>query len=336
MCITNIYVDRYPDGREVEFRQLSTCQYGYPGRPCPTHTTVENPVRMIQYDEAPTQNILNHPLFPSSPPLSSTSSQKRNSGGPRRPSRSESRSDDGRLYIKRSSLKPSRQHRKERIVVVDAPPTPTTPPQHYAGTFTAPSSPDPKGRPVIVDERPLYSTASPGQHSRPRHVADWDTPSTSHTSFDLRAEREKEERAAAQRERDHARTQRRREEREAQLDEQARRARKIAEANDDINRRAAIPIAMPPRPRTYLRPVVDQTQGLQERMGGMTLNGRGGESSGVVSSRMAPMMSSAAAADEALKQRLKERQLPSRRSTVGPGQRRHHVMYNNNLVYRWE
>ena len=318
MCVTNIYVDRYPDGREVEFRQISTCQYGSPGRPCHTHATVENPVRMIQYGEAPTQNIMNHPMFPSSPPLSSTSSQNHHSGGSRRHSRSQSRSDDGRIHVKRSSLKPTRQHRRERIVVVDAPPTPTTPPQIFAGNFTAPSSPDPKGRPIIVDERPLYSTTPPGQHSRsrPYPVPDWDTPSTSHTSFDLRAEREREERAA-QRERDQARIQRRREERAAQLESEARQARKIAEANDDINRRAAVPIAMPPRPRTYLRPVVDQTQVLQERLGALTLNGRGAES------------------DEALMQRLRERLLPSRRSTVGPGLRRHRVMYDDG-VYRWE
>lgn len=320
MCITNIYIDRYPDGREVEFRQLSTCQYGLPGRPCSAHSTVENPVRRIQYDEAPTQNILNQPIFPSSPPLSSTSSQKRYSGGAPRASRSLSRSDDGRAYLKRTSIKPTRQHRKERIVVVDAPPTPTTPPQLFAGTFTAPSSPDPRSRPIIVDERPLHRAKSPNRR-RPAAAGAWDSPSTSHTSFDLRAEREQRDREE--------RTRRRRED---QLNEEARRARLIAEANNDISRRAPIPMtsasmsAPIPIPaaapqqrtsRTYLQPIVNQTSAaaLQERMGALTLTG------GV--------------ADDAMKQRLRERQMPSRRFTVGPGHRRHRVLYDDG-VYRWE
>lgn len=321
MCITNIYIDRYPDGREVEFRQLSTCQYGSPGRPCSAHSTVENPVRRIQYDEAPTQNILNHPVFPSSPPLSSTSSQRRYSGGARRASRSLSRSDDGRAYLKRASIKPTRQHRKERIVVVDAPPTPTTPPQLFAGTFTAPSSPDPRARPIIVDERPLHRARSSSRRRAAAAAAAWDSPSTSHTTFDLRADREQREKEE--------RTRRRRED---QLHEEARRARLIAEANDDISRRAPIPVSSVPVPipipmaapqqrsRTYLRPVVDQTSAaaVQERMGALTLNGT------------APGV-----ADEAMKQRLRERQMPSRRFTVGPGHRRHRVLYDDG-VYRWE
>ena len=321
MCVTNIYVDRYPDGREVEFRHLSTCQYGSPGRPCSAHSTVQNAVRMIQYGEAPTQNIFNHPIYPSSPPLSSTSSGKRYSGESHRHSRSQSRSDDGRIYLKRSSLKPTRQHRKERIIVVDAPPTPTTPPQLFAGTFTAPSSPDPKGRPIIVDERPLYRPTTPRQRSRSRTPFGWDSPSTSHTSFDHRAEREQE-----------ARIQRRREERAAQLDEEAHKARLIAQANEDIKRRAAIPLTTPPRQRpTYLRPVVDQTQALQERFGAMALNGHG---DGAPAGRPVPMVVNSMA-EEAMKQRLRERQLPKRRFTVGPGHRRHRVLYDDGL-YRWE
>jgi hypothetical protein len=319
MCVTNIYVDRYPDGREVEYRHLSTCQYGSASRPCPGHSIIENSVRKIQYGEASTQNIFNHPTFPASPPLSSTSSHHRFSGGSGRHSRSVSRSDDGRLYIQRSSVKPTRQHRKERIIVVDAPPTPTTPPQLFASAFTAPSSPDPRGRPIIVDERPHYLAASPRRHSRSRPSFGWDSPSTSHTSFDLRAERELAERT----QREQARAQRRR---DGELDEELRRARLIAEANADIQRRAAVPIPIPQRQRSYLRPVVDQTQDLHERLGGLTLNSRG---ESVLRDR------TGAAADEAMKQRLRERQMPKRSSTVGPGLRRTRVLYNDGM-YRWE
>lgn len=321
MCITHIYVDRYPDGREVEFRHLSNCQYGTKERPCRGHTIVDSPVRRIQYGDAPphTQAVPNHSIYVSSPPLSSSSSQNRYSGEFRRHSRSQSRSDDGRLYVKQSSLRPARPHCKERIIVVDAPPTPTTPPKLF-GTFTAPSSPNPRGRPIIVDERPLRRAPSHRRsHSRPPFG--WDTPSTSHTSFDLRAEREREERL--QREQEHTQR-RRREDREAQLDEEARRARLIAEANEDIKRRAAVPVPMPPRQRTYLRPVVDQTQALQERLGGLTLDTRG---------ENPPM--DRAAMDEAMKQRLRERQMPKRRSTVGPGHRRQRVEYDDGM-YRWE
>jgi hypothetical protein len=38
---------------------------------------------------------------------------------------------------------------------------------------------------------------------------------------------------------------------------------------------------------------------------------------------------------EAMKQRLRERQMPKRRFSVGPGGRRHRVVYDNG-VYRWE
>ncbi|KIN07137.1 hypothetical protein OIDMADRAFT_174154 [Oidiodendron maius Zn] len=67
-------------------------------------------------------------------------------------------SDDEQLYPKRSSLKPTRQQCKERIVATaDAPPIQTPPPQLFADTFTAPSFPDLKDDPIIVDEWPLSS-----------------------------------------------------------------------------------------------------------------------------------------------------------------------------------
>ncbi|KAF7561592.1 hypothetical protein G7046_g2556 [Stylonectria norvegica] len=39
--------------------------------------------------------------------------------------------------------------------------------------------------------------------------------------------------------------------------------------------------------------------------------------------------------DEAQRQRLMERMMPRRRATVGPGSRRHRVLYDDG-VYRWE
>lgn len=39
--------------------------------------------------------------------------------------------------------------------------------------------------------------------------------------------------------------------------------------------------------------------------------------------------------EEAQRQRLRERQMPRRRFSVGPGGRRHRVLYDDG-VYRWE
>jgi hypothetical protein len=58
MCITNIYTDRFPDGKEVEFRKTDYCQYGSPDRPCDKLSEVENPVRIIQYGEHTTEYML--------------------------------------------------------------------------------------------------------------------------------------------------------------------------------------------------------------------------------------------------------------------------------------
>ena len=54
MCIINVYVDQYPDGKQVEFQSKTHCQLfldGNPGQPCDKQSTIENPVRMIEFDE---------------------------------------------------------------------------------------------------------------------------------------------------------------------------------------------------------------------------------------------------------------------------------------------
>jgi hypothetical protein len=213
MCVTNVYTDQYPDGKQVEFRQTSYCQYGQPfaARPCQKLTTLENAVRKIQFGEPTTEYMMTayQRAFTHTPPRSSGGSHHRYSGG-------ESSSSEGRRRRnsrRRSelfTLKPTRQHKKERIVIVDSPPTPRTPPQVYRETFTAPSSPATpfiieglprreRGRPIIVDERPLVRVNSVGAvvgrraRSQSRTRFQWDSPSSSHTSFDSRARREAEE-----------------------------------------------------------------------------------------------------------------------------------------------
>lgn len=351
MCVTNIYVDQYPSKREIEFRKLSICQYGYPGRPCPNHSTLENPVRKIQFGEATTEQMLTTPVFPSTPPHS----QHRLSGGSSgrysvSPATSEDRDRDH--HRRRSSLKPSRTHRKERIIIVDAPPTPRTPPQVFPQPFTAPSSPNPRfslprGRPIIVDERsiplprgrtpsvgPILGASRPitivnqnrlprsASLSRPAHS--YETPISSYASQPQFLE-----------------THSRRHRRESSSDD-ARRARLIAEQDEMIRRRPAVPIV----PRSILRPSVqvEQSQALSRMMGGLSLAaptptrqvGFEGTLERRRLEREAAVRARAEAAEaEAQKQRLRERQMPKRRFSVGPGHRRHRVLYDDG-VYRWE
>ena len=348
MCVTNVYTDRYPDGREVEFRQTSICQYGQPGRPCQKLSILENAVRNIQFGEPTTQFILTQPIFPLTPPRSSGGSQHRHSAASHS-------SEEGRRRRKLPILKPHRTHKKERIVIVDSPPTPRTPPQVYNQVFTAPNSPivpprivdERRPRPIIVDERPLLRV--PRAPSLPRRSVSltrgprvvWESPSTSHTSFDLRAEREREERA----DRERRRRQLEREELQAEREEERRRAERMRALDDEIRRRPAVPVPPAPlRNRAYLRPVIDQSEALQVMMGGLRLDGRLGERviEGAAAERMRAderdrVLRARLEEDEeeALRQRLRERQLPRRRLTVGPGHRRHRVLYDDG-VYRFE
>lgn len=356
MCVTNIYTDRYPDGKDVEFRQTSICQYGQNGRTCPTLSTLENPIRKIQWGEPSTEFMLTQPAFqpafqpvyPQTPPRSSGGSHHRHSGG-------DTSSSEGRHRRHSKILRPHREHRKsERIIIVDSPPTPRTPPQIFNNTFTAPSSPvtppyvidgTQRGRPIIVDERSMRHARAPSvvavvserprhsrSHSRPRFG--WDSPSSSHTSFDSRARREQEEREREER----RRKRNEREERQAELEVDMRRAQRIAEQNEAIRQRAALPPA-PLKQRAFLRPVIDQSEVLQDMMGGLVIDDRRAIIDTAAERRrredLRIRQRLEALEDEAMKQRLRERQLPKRRSSVGPGHRRTRVLYDDGL-YRWE
>lgn len=333
MCVTNIYFDRYPDGHTVEFRQTAICQYGSPGRPCPTLSTIENPVRKINWGEPTTELMLTRP-FPQPHPRPYEPSPQRSSGSHHRHSSSESghRKRHSRRLL--SPLRPTRQHRRERIVIVDGPPTPRTPPQKFTETFTAPASPvspayrsteHDRGRPVIVDERPLRripsigAVVAPRRHrspSRTKHVM-WDSPSNSHTSFNSRLRREEEER-----ERERMR------QIEIEMEGERRKQAFIRAQDDEIRRRPVVPLApILSRRSTYTKPtvtIVDQGDMLPTMMGGLSL----GESERARIRREQDEQ-------EAMERRLKERQLPKRRASVGPGYRRHRVAYTDGM-YRYE
>lgn len=353
MCVTNVFVDQYPDGKQVEFRQTSYCQYGQPmaGRPCQKLSTLENPVRKIQFGEPTTQYMMtaHQRVVTHTPPQSSGGSHHHYSGGE---SGSEGhRRRDSKRRSELFALKPTRQHKKERIIIVDSPPTPRTPPQVYRETFTAPSSPATpfimeglprreRGRaPIIVDERPLHRVDSVNAvvgrraRSQSRTRFQWDSPSSSHTSFDSRSRREAEEIQL----RDEALRRAERNERIAYLEAERRREERIKQQDEEIRRRPPIPL----RQRPYLRPVIDQTQAL---LGGLSLSDRPGERILIAEAEerrrreerdRAHKIRLELEEEEAMKQRLRERQMPQRRFSVGPGRRRHRVVYEDG-VYRWE
>jgi len=370
MCVTSIYIDRYPDGRDVEFRQTSICQYGQPGNPCATLSTLEKPPRKIQYGEPSTQYMLTQPS-PQTPPRSSGSSHHRPlSGGDttseegRRRRRSHRTSEfitrNGGLMRLGSNSKiyRPREHRKERIVIVDSPPTPRTPPQVFNQSFTAPTSPATppyiyeathRGRPIIVDERPLQLPRAPSvgavvserpalrrERSQSRPRTPFESASPSHTSFSLRTRLLEEEHRHEE-----ERRQRRRE-REATEEQERRRAQRIAEQDEEIRRRPAVP-PPPLRQRAYLHPVIDQSEVLQGMIGGLSLDDRGDRAiTDMAAERRRKeerdrliKLGLEAQEEEALKQRLRERQMPRRRFSVGPGYRRHRVLYDDGM-YRWE
>ncbi|KAE9364842.1 hypothetical protein N431DRAFT_564050 [Stipitochalara longipes BDJ] len=262
------------------------------------------------------------------------------------------------------SPNPYRWHRKERIVIVDAPPRPRSPPQFFNHTFTPPSSTSttpeyailqvsagdravshPRPRPVIVDERPLHRARArsiEGVGDRPRRARSssrsrmqWDSPSSSHTSFDDRARQEA--RDAEYREEQRHRVER---ERSAVLEAERRRRERIRQQDEEIRRRPAVPIQSV---SSRHRPEIDQSQDLKRMMAGLSLSEEDSRNEEVdirrrrmeELERRARMDRLEEEEEEALKRRLRERQMPKRRSSVGPGNRRHRVLYDDG-IYRWE
>lgn len=366
MCVTDIYVDVYPDGQRRTFSQVSLCQYGVPtGRLCSNASIIENPSRKITWDEPSTEYMFSQAprLFstlPLTPPRSSAGSIHRHSAG-----YVSSTSDEGlrRQDSKRHSSRHSsnsrrsetsrtkeakREHRKERIIIVEAPPTPRTPPRSFAQTFTAPNSPMSRSRPIIVDERPRpQRVPSVGAvvGDRPRRSTSstrprfgWDSPSSSHTSFDLQTAAEERARAEArhlkaesaaklevERRRAEARREEaKREEQYAELEAQRRQAERIRAHDEAIKRRPAVPLKTKP----FLAPTVDQTNDVQGMMGGLRLDER-------VSTSTESRRRMEDREIEAMSSRLRERQMPGRRFSVGPAQRRERALYSDN-VYRYE
>jgi hypothetical protein len=365
MCVIEIFIDRYPDGGDVEFRQTRLCQYGRPGRPCGNLSTLENTPRRIDYGE-PTSEFILRQL--NTPPRSSTSSS--------RPSLTELRDESPRPKRKRRSgdlflsaffgdPNRRRRDRRENVVVMDAPPsprsprTPRTPPLNqtqfptHGSTSRLPRTPPPfvydatpRGRdrePVIVDER--------DRPQRPQRASSVEVNISRRSSRRRQSSRSPSPSLAELRRRDEVaerERRRRRDEREAMLAaelekerEHLRREQRRAQLNAEINARPPVPIA-PLRRQPTLRPVVDQSQRLHDLLGDMNISARGER---VIAEAVAERRRKEererelarsirirleAEEAEAQKQRLR------RRFTIDrPPVRRHRVVYDDG-TYRYE
>lgn len=189
-----------------------------------------------------------------------------------------------------------------------------------------------------MGDRSRRSTSS----TRPRFG--WDSPSSSHTSFDLQSAAEERARAeakhlkderAAKLEAERRRAEAKRDEHFAELEAERRRVERIRAHDEAIKRRPAVPL----KNRPFLAPIVDQTKDVQGMMGGLRLDERvspSAESRRRMEDReIASRLRRDAEEAEAMSSRLRERQMPGRRFSVGPAQRRERVLYSDN-VYRYE
>jgi hypothetical protein len=371
MCVTGVYIDRYPNGRQVEFRQTRLCQYGRPGRLCENHSTRENTPRRIDYGE-PTSEFIIRQL--NTPPRSSTSSDRPSfvDLGDESPKPKKKRRSGGLLLSTFFGDPPRRRTRRENVVVIDGPPSPRSPrsprlprappppppapfPSHWSSARLPRTPPPfvydaaPRGRsPVIVDDRrqqddrrePRRATSVEvhiGMRSgerRPRSRSRSRSPAS--VLAELRRQDEQAERERR----------RRRDEREARLaleleEERERRRQEERRALHDaeINARPAVRPAVPPAPLLRRQTVVDQSDRLNDILSDMNLSARGERviAEAVAERRLRDererMIRVGIEAEEAEAQRQRLR----RRFTVGGrgSGRRHRIMYDDG-TYRYE
>jgi len=324
MCQTETFPLVYQDGRKVKptKRQTTLCQYARGNQPCAGETIYRHPTQTVSYSTSTPSSspFLNPNTFPPTPnytPRSSTpnyrSGDESDRSGGYRSGSSSSRQRSHRptqapnVYVNGQRVYSS--NNGERIVLVNGPPTPRTPPQNYTFPNTAPPSPvtpyhndaNPRQssrRPVIVDDRPRidveFGAAPRRTHTRNTSSSSYSTQEEeSSASRRQRREQEKEARRAAER--------------------QATMKARIDAANARINSRPEVPLA-PRRSSTYYRDA--ELANEFERLNFQAKRREKQE-------------------QDAVEQRLRERLQPQRRATVGHGGRRPRVHYGEGQ-YRWE
>jgi len=421
MCNTDVYTDVYPDGRTNKYHRPTFCHRARNGLMCDNPVVYQHPARSLRIGEPTSQYLFpSRPLTPRhSSPSSSPHHRSGSDGGSsdraaRRAKRSSGIYVNGTKVLdlthKRRSAAPGTSgHRdgagRERIVIVDAPPTPRTPPLTFAAPYTAPPSPSvgygatplaaaattgnhhhrystsgnfivdaaPSSRPIIVDERPSRrAMAAPiaveivsdegrhrhgNHHRKPHHHSHHDPHHHSRSGSNTSAEERRAARrlTAVELAQHHLRLQ--------QVEAHIRRA------NDAIRRRPVVPVPSaptpPPPPATSAAAAAAAAAtaagiassvprrantgvarakaelDLVDAVRRLDLVGGGG---GDVRRRSSRLDAAAVAIEheqleaeeeDAREARLRERLMPRRRFTVGPGARRHRVMYEDGM-YRWE
>ncbi|KAL7791537.1 hypothetical protein V8C37DRAFT_382027 [Trichoderma ceciliae] len=365
MCTTNVYTYVYSDGHKEQSRQPVLCSASRHGKVCSNNVVFQHPSQFIQHADTPLGSSPSSPFlsqFPPTPtysPRSGTPNYRSGDESDRsRRSTSSSRRRSASVYINGQRVIDLNRHdggsRRERIVLVEGPPTPRTPPTAFNFPSTAPPSPNASAnpsvygssprdsnssfsrRPVIVDDR----TRAP-RVERPRIEIEVVEAAPKHDRQSSTSSRDSHGRSSADDE-ETIRRRRDREERRAdkQRDEEEERQRRIrlriAKANAEINKRPPVP--MPPAPlrassfkSTGAVVGGDDMKRLADGVRRMSFEEERREEKARHLARKQEQRDE----EEAQRQRLAERMMPRRRSTVGPGSRRHRVVYDDG-VYRME
>ncbi|OBT58946.1 hypothetical protein VE04_00848 [Pseudogymnoascus sp. 24MN13] len=368
MCVTEIFVDSYPDGAEVEFHRVKLCQHGYPEDPCDLHVVKEQPIRFIQYGEPTSEFIISQIRSPprsSAPPNMVEVIEEVTTPRAKQKRRPLSNLVMGALFpsTTRRRRRSSRSKSRERVVVINAPPSPSRP-----------RPPPPTASPIYYDPRVFMPPMSPRYESneaayivevspsrgRQRPIIHETSRRPRSASIEFRYTSPSRQRSPSQRRKDERRREQRRDEGERQeLRElrDRREARLVAEIKEERERRLreeflmlqdaeinARPVRLPsptPRLRSILRPVVDQSRRWTNVIDDLGLSIRGER---VIAEAIADRERAesrerllrerleAEEAEEAQKERLKRRFTVSEGS--GPRGRRHRVVYDDG-TYRW-
>ncbi|RDA94362.1 hypothetical protein CP533_3765 [Ophiocordyceps camponoti-saundersi (nom. inval.)] len=340
MCTTNIWTYVYPDGRRRDSNQRVTlCPASRHGQPCRDNILLKHPPIMMPTTTYPGPVLLqpphSHPhpppppppplppyhWLPPTPPIDPSDRVRRRSTSDHRRSSAHHQPSGRRLSS------------RDRVVLVENPPLARTPPQTYSTPHTAPSSPRfASSRPVIVDERqrpPPHIEVPDDSSSSSRHRYRQHHRDSSASSRDSNIRPSSRD---SHHHHHHHHHHRRRSsngnnyvletETEARERRELRIRQRVVEANAEIAGRPPVPLASTPRRRSSKFDDARETD-LVDTLRRLNLEER----------RLVERVEE----DERLRMgRLRERmELPRRRSTVGPGSRRHRVLYDDG-IYRWE
>ncbi|KFX91936.1 hypothetical protein V490_05657 [Pseudogymnoascus sp. VKM F-3557] len=359
MCITEIFIDSYPDGAEVEFHRVKLCQQGYPEDPCDLHVVKPQPVRYIQYGEPTSEFIISQLRTPPrssgaapTPMVEIIEERQPKSRTKRRPL---SNVVMEALFPRTTRRRRSRSKSRERVVVINAPPSPppSAPPPIYRDP--RPYVPPPLSPRYERTTEEAYIVEVSPSRGRQRPIIHETSPRRRSTSIEFRYVSPRRNRSPSQRRRRQREEERERQEERAMRDR--REARLVAEIAEERERRrreefqalqdAAInarPVRTFPNPiprlRSILRPVIEQRPRYADVIDDLGLSLRGER---VIAEAIAERERAesrerllrerleAEEEDEAQKERLRRRFTVSEGSGRG---RRHRVVYQDG-TYRW-